>query len=183
MIHLQASSSAQEPSDTELLARVQEGDEDGLAQVYRRHAGPVLALAINLLSDRSLADDVVADVFVALWDDPTESARLGVPLRWFLLDEVWRRSLDVTASRRDRPAAPAPEAIETAAALRLLPDRERRVLAVTHFGGTSCEEAAGWLGMPEQTVKRCLRRSLHLIAESAQRSTPPPGLGGRKSPR
>ena len=167
MADLRAPTPAHEhPSDTELLARVQGGDEEALAQVYRRHAGHVVALATNLLGDRTRADDVVADVFVALWDDPTESRRLGVPLRWFLLDQVWRRSLDVAPSRSDRPGPPVAEMVETAPGWQLLPERERQVLAVVYFGGISCEEAARLLGMPEQTVQRCLRRSLLLIAGS-----------------
>ena len=53
----------QEASDAALVVSIARYHEDALAEVYRRHAGAVFALARRLLADRTLAEDVLADAF------------------------------------------------------------------------------------------------------------------------
>ena len=45
----------QEASDAALVVSIARYHEDALAEVYRRHAGAVFALARRLLADRTLA--------------------------------------------------------------------------------------------------------------------------------
>ena len=58
-------------TEDQLLAdRIAAGDDEALAAVYRLHGGRVFSLALTLLHDRGLADDVTQDVFVSLWSAP-----------------------------------------------------------------------------------------------------------------
>ena len=56
------------PDDTALVRMVASGSFDALASLYDRHANAVFAAACRLTSDRGVAEEVVQDTFLALWD-------------------------------------------------------------------------------------------------------------------
>src|SRR6187401_2754020 len=55
-------------SDATLVRAVAEGSHDALAALYDRHADAVFASASRLTSDRGLAEEVVQETFLALWN-------------------------------------------------------------------------------------------------------------------
>jgi RNA polymerase sigma-70 factor (ECF subfamily) len=54
--------------DTALVREVAAGSQDALASLYDRHADAVYAAAIRLTSDRQVAEEVVQETFLALWN-------------------------------------------------------------------------------------------------------------------
>ena len=54
--------------DVALVRAVAGGSYDALAALYDRHAAAVFAVAGRLTSDRGVAEEVVQDSFLALWD-------------------------------------------------------------------------------------------------------------------
>ena len=57
------------PSDDPALVReVAGGSQDALAALYDRHADAVFAASIRLTSDRQVAEEVVQETFLALWN-------------------------------------------------------------------------------------------------------------------
>jgi RNA polymerase sigma-70 factor, ECF subfamily len=54
--------------DAALVRAVASGSHDALAALYDRHADAVFASARRLTSDRGMAEDVVQETFLALWD-------------------------------------------------------------------------------------------------------------------
>lgn len=74
-----------ESEDATLVRAVANGSEEALAALYDRHVGGVHAVALRLTSDRQVAEEVVQETFLALWNraelfDPT-LASLGTWLR------------------------------------------------------------------------------------------------------
>src|ERR671928_1281778 len=62
--------------DAALVREVAAGSESALATLYDRHADGVYAAACRLTSDRQVAEEVVQETFLALWNraelfDPT----------------------------------------------------------------------------------------------------------------
>src|SRR5919109_2378027 len=55
-------------SDATLVRAVAAGSHDALAALYDRHADAVFASASRLTSDRGMAEEVVQETFLALWD-------------------------------------------------------------------------------------------------------------------
>ena len=51
-----------------LVGEVAAGSQDALASLYDRHADAVFAAAIRLTSDRQVAEEVVQETFLALWN-------------------------------------------------------------------------------------------------------------------
>ena len=52
----------------DLVRKVAAGSHDALAELYDRHADAVFASAYRLTSDRGLAEEVVQETFLALWN-------------------------------------------------------------------------------------------------------------------
>jgi RNA polymerase sigma-70 factor, ECF subfamily len=55
-------------NDTALVRAVAEGSQEALASLYDRHADAVFAAACRLTSDRQVAEEVVQETFLALWN-------------------------------------------------------------------------------------------------------------------
>jgi RNA polymerase sigma-70 factor (ECF subfamily) len=58
----------QSGNDTALVREIAAGSQDALAAVYDRYADVVYAAAIRLTSDRHVAEEVVQETFLALWN-------------------------------------------------------------------------------------------------------------------
>src|SRR5262245_36085838 len=57
-------------SDAVLVVAISRYRQEALAEAYRRHAGAVYALARRLLIDAALAEEIVQEVFLRLWNAP-----------------------------------------------------------------------------------------------------------------
>lgn len=170
----------QDASDATLVVSIGRYHDDALAEVYRRHAGAVFALARRLLSDRSLAEEIVQEVFLRLWHEPDRFDPDRGALRSYLLAQCHGRSVDLIraeSSRRRREekeltlAAEAGYDLEHEVwdlavgdrvknSLRELPEGEREAILLAYFGGHTYREVADLLGTPEGTVKSRIRAGL-----------------------
>src|SRR3954469_13794699 len=54
--------------DVALVREVAGGSQDALARLYDRHAEAVFVAACRLTSDRQIAEEVVQETFLALWN-------------------------------------------------------------------------------------------------------------------
>jgi RNA polymerase sigma-70 factor (ECF subfamily) len=57
-----------DPADATLVQAVAAGSESALAALYDRHARMVFQVALRVTSDRSVAEEVVQDAFLTLWN-------------------------------------------------------------------------------------------------------------------
>jgi len=169
-----------EASDAALVVAIARYHQDALAEVYRRHAGAVFGLARRLLSERALAEEVVQEVFLRLWNDPERYDPSRGTLRSYLLAQTHGRAVDLLRSegarraREERQARATAEAgydIEHAvwdlataeqvrSAVEKLPAPERECIALAYFGGRTYREVAVQLDEPEGTVKSRIRAGL-----------------------
>lgn len=70
-------------ADAALMLEVAAGSHAALAALYDRHADAVFASAMRLTSDRGMAEEVVQETFLALWDRAdTFDPRLGSLAAW-----------------------------------------------------------------------------------------------------
>ena len=169
-----------EADDAALARAVGDRDEGALNEIYRRHAGPCLGLACRVLSDRTLGEEVVQEVFVRTWRDPGRFDPARGSMRSFLLAQVHGRAVDLLRAesarraREQREALRNPdvdidlerevmqltEAVAVRLALSMLSDGEREAIELAYFGGHTYREVAVLLEQPEGTVKSRIRAGL-----------------------
>lgn len=170
-------------SDAVLVVAISRYRQDALAEAYRRHAGAVLALARRLLVDAMLAEEVVQEVFLRLWNQPEKFDPERGALRSYLLTQCHGRSVDLLRSETSRRVREERDARRTAEsgydlehevvdltmaervkeALEELPEGERQAIALAYFGGHTYREVAELLQEPEGTVKSRIRSGLRRL--------------------
>jgi RNA polymerase sigma-70 factor, ECF subfamily len=92
------------PGDASLAARIAAGDEAAFAEVYDRHADIVYGSVMRLVRDREVAEEVVQDVYLAVWRRAGQyNAAAGGLLSW-VLGIARNKAIDRlrAASRRPR---------------------------------------------------------------------------------
>ena len=89
-------------SDANLVVAIGRFRAEALEEVYRRHAGAAFGLAQRILNDRSLAEEIVQEVFLRLWNDPERFDPARGALRSFLLAQVHGRSVDLVRAESAR---------------------------------------------------------------------------------
>jgi RNA polymerase sigma-70 factor, ECF subfamily len=167
-------------SDAQLVVAIGRFRHDALAEVYRRHAPASFGLARRIVGDRALAEEVVQEVFLRLWNEPDRFDAARGSLRTYLLTQTHGRSVDVIRAEASRRAREERDARLTAEggydlerevwdltqaehvrdALSQLTESERRAIELAYFGGHSYREVAVLLGEPEGTVKSRIRAGL-----------------------
>jgi RNA polymerase sigma factor (sigma-70 family) len=161
--------------DAALVGLVREGDPAALESLYLRYGRPCYSLARRILGDEQLAQDVVQEVFLALWRDASRYDVARGAFGTWLLSMTHHKAVDVVRreenlrKRRDAAGAleasapPGPEPDDLAwtslrrdrvrAALARLPHPQREALGLAYFGGYTQREIAGLTNTPLGTVK------------------------------
>ena len=170
-------------SDAALVVAIGRWREDALAEVYRRHAGAAFALARRLLNDKQLAEEILQEVFLRLWNTPERFDPERGSLRSFLLAQIHGRSVDLLRSetsrrrREEREARESPdfgddierEVIDLTVSEKVkevvaaLPIDERQAIELAYFGGHTYRQVAVMLEAPEGTVKSRIRSGLRRL--------------------
>jgi RNA polymerase sigma-70 factor, ECF subfamily len=170
-------------SDATLVVAIGRWREDALAEAYRRHAGAAYALARRLLNDNQLAEEVLQEVFLRLWNNPERFDAARGSLRAYLLAQTHGRAVDLlrseTARRRreEREAREAPafgddierQVIDLTVSEKVkevvagLPSDERQAIELAYFGGHTYRQVAVMLETPEGTVKSRIRSGLRRL--------------------
>ena len=175
-----------ESSDAQLIVQIGRYEQAALAEAYRRHGGSVAALAQRLIRRPDLAEEVVQEIFVKLWNNPERVDPDRGSLRAFLLSQTHGRSIDLIRSEEARMRREERDHQRTVdagydlehevmdlavagrvkEALKDLPEGERSAIVMAYFGGYTYREAAEILGEPEGTVKSRIRSGLKKLRGS-----------------
>ena len=179
-------------TDQALVLRVGNGDPDALDEIYGRFARSVYGLAYRILGDTSAAEDVVQDVFLKLWRQPSSYNPERGSLGSWLLGVTHNRAIDIVRRRRTHQEAPLPEPGEpeivpdgvvdladavgireasesVRRALLHIPPEQRRVIEMAFFEGKTHVEISAELGEPLGTAKTRIRlgmRKLRALLEA-----------------
>jgi RNA polymerase sigma-70 factor (ECF subfamily) len=96
------------PDDVALVRMVASGSYDALASLYDRHGAAVFAAASRLTSDRGVAEEVVQDTFLALWDRAETFNPAAGSLSAWLHTIARNRTVDRLRAAGRRPQFVAP---------------------------------------------------------------------------
>src|SRR5439155_19515882 len=113
-------------SDAELMHQVAAGSEEALGLLHRRFARLVFGLAVQTL-DRAAAEDLVQEVFLAVWRNATTFDPERGSVRAWLLQIAHFRMLNELRRRSGSPrSSRIPRATCSPASPHATPDRPRR---------------------------------------------------------
>ena len=172
-------------SDEALLAAVALAERDAIAVFIRRFQSRVFGLAVTMLNDRSLAEDVAQQTFERAWRYAAAyDARRGAVATW-LLTITRNLAIDTLRVRRPEPmdpwmasellppdsndpavtAARSDDARRLGRALAALPEEQRRTVVLATIGGRTTAEIGVLDGVPTATAKTRLRTGLRRLRE------------------
>jgi len=169
-----------------LLSRVALHDRHALRSLYDATAGRLLAVVQRMLDDRAMAEDVIQDTFVAVWQRAAQFPQLRTSPRAWLTTIARHRAIDLLRKRRpetsltwhdddgqehqhdvaDDSATPLQQLQDRQDDSRLshcvgrLDDEPRQAVLLAYYEGLTHEELAARLKRPLGTVKTWVRRSL-----------------------
>jgi RNA polymerase sigma-70 factor (ECF subfamily) len=164
-------------TDATLFRAVQDRQVGALDALYGRFGRPAYSLARRICVDEGLAEDVVQEVFLAVWREPERFDPARGPVSSWLLTLVHHRAVDAVrreSGRRRHTVAPAEDGEEWGGppgpgadqgaidavvaghvrdALAQLPAEQREALALAYYGGYTQREVASLVDVPLGTVK------------------------------
>ena len=169
-----------------LVARLAAGDDEAVGELFDRHGSYVLGLARRVTGDTSSAEDVVQEVFTALWTNPQRFDAKRGSLRAFLGVQTYGRAIDsirrdtrrrkrednVAMSQLGRDCTSGRDAIDSATtaavvqdAITRLPAEQRAAVELVFWNGLTYREVATALAIPEGTAKSRLRLAQARLSE------------------
>lgn len=174
----------QELGDHQLMYRVAMAEKEALEALYTRYSSSVYSLAMFMLKQEALAEEVTQDIFLNIWTKASSyKAERGEPKSW-IMSVAHHRIVDVIRSRRRTQNVTDPGAydrLETLPssristeeeverriereyileALNTLPPEQQEVIMLAYFEGYSQSEMAKILNQPLGTVKTRVRLAM-----------------------
>lgn len=165
----------------DLLSRVARGDQRAFESLYRDTSGTLLGICLRVLADRAEAEDVLQEVYVAVWNKATQyDASRARAMTWLgtiarnraidrlrsLPEQSSRASIDIAETLPDPAPSPASHASAATDRARLdvcleqLEPRRKILIRTAFFDGATYEELAARSGSPIGSIKSWIRRGL-----------------------
>lgn len=174
--------------DIALIAAISEGDSLALEALYDRYSAIVYRMALRIVKNQELAEDVVQEVFWRVWRRSSSFERDRGRVAQWLFGIAHNLCIDELRRSRSRPVS-VYEDVEhpliqqlpdqridvagivwhgeqrraIATALQQLPDAQRQAIEMAYFGGMSHQEIAQKLDRPLGTIKTRVRLGLHKL--------------------
>ncbi|MBS1807119.1 MAG: sigma-70 family RNA polymerase sigma factor [Acidobacteria bacterium] len=170
---------------TALLVAIAQGKQEAFTDFYDQSNRLVFSLALRILNDRGLAEEVTTDVYMQVWRQAGNfEAVRGTPLSW-LMTIARTRSIDrlrssshlrqetesldvvmhhaVTADNPERNTLYTERQKLVRAALNQLLPEQRRLIESAYFEGLSQSELAEKFNLPLGTVKTRVRAGMLVL--------------------
>ena len=173
--------------DHQLMQLISQVDKDALEALYTRYQTPVYSLAMYMLKQPALAEEVTQDIFLNIWLKASSfNAERGQPRGW-IMSVAHHKIVDLIRSRRRTIISTDPTDYETLdllpaggasteaqveqtlererimRALETIPESQREVIMLAYFGGFSQSEMADRLDQPLGTVKTRVRLAMQKL--------------------
>jgi RNA polymerase sigma-70 factor, ECF subfamily len=166
-----------------VIARIREGDSRAFEAVFRAYYAPLASFAFRYLRDAAAAEDVVQEVFGALWNG-RDRLVVTTSLRAYLYAAVRNRALNIRKHdavvegwerdesaddvRELHPAPAQPDQLldrrlleeRLAEAFETLPERQAQVMRLRWKEELSYAEIAESIGISVKGVEKHLARGL-----------------------
>jgi RNA polymerase sigma-70 factor (ECF subfamily) len=166
----QPSAGARATSDEALIERIAAGDKLAMQVLFARHHVRVFRFVLGLLKDRSLAEDLISDIFLDAWRQADKFEARSAVGTWLLAIARYK-ALSALRSRRAHASLDEAAAVEDPSAgpeaamqlknrgdiirkcLAALSPEHREIIDLTYYHEKSIDDVAEIVGIPLSTVK------------------------------
>ncbi len=174
-----------EPNDEFLIDAIAGGAMWALERLCHRYRGRFYALAYRMTADKMVAEELVQDTFVAIWQSATSYAPQAGPVRSWLFSIIYHNTINYLRSVNRRStlqqvqwqeveayerfafsdvweqAWSSVQIAQLHACLMQLPTEQRAVIELAYFEGWTHTEIAQRCQIPIGTVKARIRLGVH----------------------
>lgn len=168
-------------TDESLLAGLGTGDPEAVAAFIRRFQRRIYGLAVSIVGDPTLAEDIAQETFARAWRHAQAYDPRRGPVAAWLLSICRNLSIDTLRPQRAQPTDPdmflamqipagglepadaavrSDDAARLRAAIGRLPDDQRRSLVLAAFYGRTAREISEADGIPLGTAKTRIRTAM-----------------------
>ena len=172
--------------DETLIQRIAAGDRSAMQVLYARHSVRVFRYVLRLVRDQALADDLIGDTFLDVWQQAGRFEGRASVSTWLIgiarfkaLSALRRRShksLDEETTNELPDEADDPETVEQKRGksrvlrdcINALSRDHREIIDLVYYHEKSIDEVATLVGIPENTVKTRLFHARKRLAEMAK---------------
>ena len=177
--------------DLALISLVARRDETALSALYDRYSRLAFNLALRIVGEQTLAEEITADTFINVWRSAASFAdERGRFLAW-LMSITRHRAIDELRRLNVRPEGSSvdlDEAVNTIqsdgvedlvgvkrqrelvrSALAALPLPQREALELAYFGGLTQQEISDKTGQPLGTIKTRMRLGMQKLRDELRR--------------
>jgi RNA polymerase sigma-70 factor (ECF subfamily) len=178
------------------MERIARRDLRSFEALHDRYGDLVYSVALRVVGDPHVAEDVAQDVFLRVWRKPEHFDQTRGKFVTWILSVTRNRSIDERRSQarrlrhaalpttmeeedvlpssdeRDDPAVAALLSEERKAvreALEVLPAEQKLAIQLAYFGGLTQQEIASKLGQPLGTVKTRIRLGMRKMRAALER--------------
>lgn len=169
----------------DLIRRIQARDQSALSELYQQYGGMVYGMALRVLQNTILAEEVTQDVFLKVWKQPenwdSQKGKLSTWLltiaRYTAIDRVRKEErrtpdmsidLDTMLDLIGDEGVIRPDWVDSQLMRRLLAqlsDVQREAIDLAFFKGMTHDEIAIYLKTPLGTIKSRIRQGLMTLKQ------------------
>jgi RNA polymerase sigma-70 factor (ECF subfamily) len=159
---------------------IADGNKSAFARLYALTHAKLLGVALRILRDRALAEDVLQESYVKVWRHAASyDPAIASPMTWMAtivrhgaIDALRKRQLEALGNEEELAtvASADPDPVEemhlarlrpkALAAFARLPEEKRRLIMLAYLRDRSRQDLSQRFGVPANTVKTHLRRAL-----------------------
>ena len=179
-----------EPTDEQLMERIQQGDEDALAALHRRHEGLLRAVISRMIFDSHDVDELVQECLLEVWRHAANyEVGKGRALGWIVtlvrrrsIDRIRRKmaygraqerfreevasDCDASYARADEEVAESDRAEAVSRLLAKLPEPQQQAVQFAFYRGMTQRQIAAHTGIPLGTIKTRLELAMRKLRSS-----------------
>jgi RNA polymerase sigma-70 factor, ECF subfamily len=165
------------------VREIREGNEDAFRQLFDRYCRPLLRFTGRYVRDAAVAEDIVQDVFLAVWGNRTQldpslniktylyTAARNQALKRLRHTEVERRNTEQAGSRTPSPSTPEDERREREVAdavhlaIECLPEKCRLIFCMSRYDHLTYAEISKIQDISIKTVETQMGRALRFLRD------------------
>lgn len=170
-------------NEDELWLQLANGNEEAFSRIVHHYYPRLLPFAIKITKSKHIAEEIVQDVFLRLWENRVDMQDISLPGAWLFrvagnlsLNWLKRAALEGRILQQLKPQESGDMVNEyldfrqsseqLKAAVNNLPEQQKKIFKLSKEDGLSNQEIANLLGLSVSTVKNHLTRALQTLREN-----------------